>query len=204
MPRFKLTGPKGGLLVRSATLGRVAAVLPGLVRRFNHVTVQANPAPIKGPVIPAHVPAPTRTRMVAWAHWSVEHASSFVYTEAAARSEMFHRTPGDLSGKIRADCSQWYVAVGHWCGVAALTDTDYTGTLLQKGTLVRVPKPGDVAVFGPGTGTHAAMVTERQGSDWWTIGFGHQGGPDRVLLTHMKAYFDQAGKPGVRFLAFTP
>jgi len=196
---FKLTGPKGGTLIRRATAARVAQVLPGLIRRFRRVTVTGNP-PLTNPL--PHTPPPVRTRMVAWAHWSLEHPGSFAYTETSRRSEMFHRAPGDLRGTIRADCSQWYAAIGHWCGLTVFADTDYTGTLLQKGQAVRVPKPGDCVIFGPGTGVHAGMVTERQGSDWWVVAFGHNP-PDRVLLSHLETYFTQAGKPGVRFLAFT-
>jgi len=155
---------------------------------------------------PAHVPATIRTRMVAWAHWGVEQRAHFIYDELAGRPIMFNRKPGDLSRPIHADCSQFYAAICHWVGLLGLTDTDYTGTLLQKGQLVPLvgARPGDAVIFGPGTGTHAAMLTERDGKDWWIIGFGHQGAPDRGLLSGTEQWFVQHGHPGVRFLSFTP
>jgi hypothetical protein len=199
---YKLTGPKGGVLVKKATLERVHKLLPGLVKRYGKVSVQSNP-PLVNP--PHHTDPPVRTQMVGWAHWGLAHQKIFSYTETAARSQMFHRKPGSTRGTIYADCSQFYASVGHWCGLKQFTDTDYTGTLLQKGTVVGVPKPGDCVIFGPGTGTHAAMITEHAGNDWWTVGFGHSpGAPDRVLLSSMEAYFRKAGHPGVRFLSFTP
>lgn len=164
-----------------------------------------NPAPVKRG--PKHTPAPVHSRrflMVGWAHWGIENRSKFVYDEGPGRSMMFHRKPGDASTPIHADCSQFYASICHWVGVPVVTDTDYTGTLLQKGKLVSLVNalPGDCVIWGGGTGEHAAMLSERAGHDWWTIGFGHQGAPDRVLLSAMDAYFIQAGHPGVRFLDF--
>lgn len=207
-PNYKLTGPKGGTIVKRAKFDRVKLILPGLVKRFGKVAVTANAAPIAGKKIPVHVPPPVpsvRLRMVAWAHWGVDHRASFVYDETVGRSKMFHRKPGDASTPIHADCSQFYAAICHWVGIASTTDTDYTGTLLQKGKKVTAPKPGDCAIFGPGTGAHAVMVTEPAGDkDWWCIGFGHQGAPDRVLLSVLETYFNLHKQPRVRFLAFTP
>lgn len=169
--------------------------------------VQGNKAVIVAP-FPVHSPSTVsavRLHMVHWAHWGVENRNHFIYTETARRSVMFHRKPGDLSGgPIYADCSQFYSAIGHWCGIHTLTDTDYTGTLLSKGKQVPVPAPGDCVIFGGGNGDHAAMITEKAaGKDWWTIGFGHQGAPERVLLSGMTAWFKQHGMPGVRYRSFS-
>lgn len=156
-----------------------------------------------------HVPPPAatvhRVALVHWAHWGVSNAAHFVYDESSRRSEMFHRKPGDVTTPIHADCSQFYASLCHWVGIGKTNDRDYTGTLLEKGEPVDLAhaQPGDCVIWGPGTGTHAAMLTEKSGSDWWTIGFGHQGAPDRVLLSALNAYFAQTGHPGVRILDFT-
>lgn len=157
--------------------------------------------PLKNP--PAHTDIEQAKQVVTWAHWGVLHRASFVYTESAQRSEMFHRTPGALTGRIYADCSQFVASILHWVGVKTVTDTDFTGTLLQKGKPLGAPRAGCVVIWGPGTGTHAAFITEKNGTnDWWTIGFGHQGAPDRVALSAMNTYFAKAGHPGTRFLDF--
>lgn len=172
---------------------------------------QGHPPPIYGNPSafatggPKPAPPSPRARMVYWAQWGVLHQQLFEYHESAPqRSEMFHLALGQVGagGKIRADCSQWYSAIAAKAGgVQGLTDQDYTGTLLQKGRLVQKPKPGDCAIFGGGTGRHAAMVTY----NGYTIGFGHSpGAPDRVKLSDMIAWFAQHGYPGVRYLAFLP
>jgi hypothetical protein len=140
-------------------------------------------------------------RIVAMANESLRFAGHMTYTETAARSELFHRKPGDFNG-AHADCSQLVASILHWLGVTTVTATDYTGTLIEKGKQIARPRPGCVAIWGPHTGAHAAFVTEKVGNDWMTVGFGHQGAPDRNLLSGMNIYFDSVGQPGVRFLWF--
>jgi hypothetical protein len=90
----------------------------------------------------------------------------------------------------------------HWSGVMkGLNDTDFTGTLIEKGTLVRSPREGDIVIWGPGTGAHTAFWV----GEGFTVGFGHSpGAPDRVAETDMNAYFISVGQPGVRYFSFTP
>lgn len=149
---------------------------------------------------PPHVPPSKRAAMIHWAQWGVLNNAKFEYTQShPQRSEMFHREPGDLKGIITADCSQFYAAIAHWCGVPGMTDTDYTGTLLEKGKIVRTPTPGDGILFGGGTGEHIAMVTY----NGYCIGFGHSpGAPNRVKRFDMIAWFKDHGHPGVRYLSF--
>jgi hypothetical protein len=139
--------------------------------------------------------------VVHYAQVAVLHQAAFSYTQGPQRSELFHRHPGDFRPTVHSDCSQFVSALYHWVGVAGLTDTDYTGTLLEKGKPVVKPKAADTVIFGGGTGEHAALVT------WngFTIGFGHSpGAPNRVKLADMVAWFQAHGHPGVRFLAFLP
>lgn len=165
--------------------------------------IQAN-APINtlGDVLP-HVPTSPRAEIVYWCQWSVLHQSRFRYTMGPDRHEMFDYFNLLTEGKrvIRADCSQFAAALLHHVGVKKVNNLDYTGTLLDKGTRVSPSKakPGDVIIFGGGTGKHAAIKTY----NGFCIGFGHwPGAPDRTKITDMSAWFLSHGYPGVRYLSF--
>jgi len=167
--------------------------------RRNKGSLQGNPA-LNRP--PAHTALEEAKRVVAFAHLGLAFAGQMTYSEGSDRSQLFHRAAGQFAG-AHADCSQFVSSILHWVGVKTVTDTDYTGTLLQKGKPLAKPQPGCVAVWGPGAGVHTALVSEKAGTnDWWCIGFGHQGAPDRVTLSNLNAYFDRIGQPGVRFLNF--
>lgn len=131
----------------------------------------------------------------------LQYAGRMIYSEGPDRSELFHRKPLHYLD-AHADCSQDVASNLHWLGVKTVTDTDYTGTLLEKGKLVDGPAIGRVAIWGPGTGAHAAVCTEEINGVWYVVGFGHQGAPDRNTLASMNAYFDAIGEPGVRYLEF--
>lgn len=173
------------------------------------MTVQGNgnPSPFTKKPPPAHVPAPKppalsveRLNVLRWCEWGQQNTASFHYTESAQRDQMFHLKPGVIpAGGIHADCSQFVSAVLHWSGVKGLTDTDYTGTLLRKGKTVSSPVEGDVVIWGPDTGVHAAFYV----GDRFTVGFGHSpGAPNRVSLSAMNAYFASVHEPMVRYLSF--
>lgn len=156
------------------------------------------------PAIAVHHQAPSKgATIVHWATWALNTLRGKLnYSETAERSQMFHCHPGVVSTGTHADCSQFYATCAHWAGVTTVDDKDFTGTLLKKGHLVAVPEPGDCVIFGGGDGEHAGVMAERDSNDWWVIGFGHQGAPDRVLLSQLETYFRNAGHPGVRFLRF--
>lgn len=159
-----------------------------------------NASVFEGHSPPAHVPS-QRASMVGWANWGVANCAHFFYDETAERSMMFNLKPGDLSKTIHADCSQFYSSCAHWSGVQGLTDTDYTGTLLEKGKALTAAeaKPGDCVIWGPGTGEHAAMFV----AGGYAIGFGHQGAPDRVAISDITTWMEENGHGSeVRYLAF--
>ena len=165
-------------------------------------------APPSHPISPRPHPFPNpqdlfAKKIAAYCNMSLSYAGKMSYTESAARSQLFHRKPGAFGG-ASADCSQYVSSILHWLGNKSVNDRDYTGTLLQKGKMIPKPVPGCVAVWGPGTGAHTAFITEhiKGGSDWYCVGFGHQGAPDRNTLHGMNAYFDSVGQPGVRYLSF--
>lgn len=166
--------------------------------RIGGVTVTGN-APLKKP--PSHMPLELVAKVVAFAHAGLAARGQMYYSTSANRSQLFNRKPGDFIG-AHADCSQFVSSILHWVGCKKVDQYDYTGTLLQKGKHISSPKVGCVVIFGAAPGEHAALITEKDSHGWWTIGFGHQGAPDRVTLANMRAYFDNAGHPGVTYLDF--
>lgn len=156
--------------------------------------------------LPAPKPKTANTlsrKIVNSCHLSLDAAGKITYTQGVGRRALFHRPVNSFAGSS-ADCSQFCAAIMHWHGVKGLSDTDYTGTLLKKGKLIPAPKVGCVVIWGPGTGAHAAFITAKVGlTDWMTVGFGHQGAPDRNLLSSMNRYFRSVNEPGVRFLSFS-
>jgi hypothetical protein len=169
-------------------------------RRVTSVTVVSN-APIKPQ---PHHPLTLEQKIVAYCHQSLQYAGKMYYTETALRSQLFHRKPGEFSD-AHADCSQFGSSILHWLGIVKAADTDWTGSMLKKYPVVTGKAPGRGVIWGPGTGDHFAILTEKteDGSDWYVVGFGHQSAPDRSTLSGMSKYFHDLGKPGVRFLNLT-
>lgn len=168
--------------------------------RISKVTVVGNP-PLKKPA--AHTGAELVQKIVGFCHSSLSFRGRMYYTMTGARVGLFHRQPGDFQG-AECDCSQYGSSILHWCGIRKATDTDATGSMLQKYKHIQNPKVGCGVVFGAAPGEHFAFITEKDKSGvYWTVGFGHQGGPDRVSLPNMKSYFAGAGHPGVTYLDFT-
>lgn len=182
-------------------------------------TVYANPAPIdpKHPKAPKHVPLPkghTPSRaqtfeagVVRYCARALGFAGKMVYSMGGDRSQLFAHKPGDFEG-AHADCSQFVSAIAHWLGCTWVTATDWTGSLLEKaaklGKLRTAPAVGLGAVFGPNSGEHIGWITGKtpDGMDWYVVGFGWSGAPDRSTLSGMLAYFEARGFPGVRYIDF--
>lgn len=167
-------------------------------------------APKSHPLPPGHpghkathaAGASLEEQIVALAHQSLGFAGKMTYSEGPDRAMLFHRAKGDFD-RAHADCSQLGASILHWLGNQHVTDTDYTGTLLQKARIVAAPAAGLGAIWGPGTGAHFAWITEEIGGVWYVVGFGHQGAPDRNTLSGMNQYFASVGEPGVRYLDFS-
>jgi len=121
-----------------------------------------------------------RQNIVDWAKWGVENHAQFNYTEGSTRMEGVHK-PGVLPAD--ADCSAFVTYCYSWAGAAdpngqGFNGTGYTGTLLAHGTHIPLEQvvPGDVIVYGAGTGDHTALVVEA-GTDPLTVSHGQQGDP---------------------------
>lgn len=185
---YRILGPKGHLIVRKASAARVKQLLPALRKRFGHVRVVAlvvRPTP--------------REKVVAWAKWGVRNEPRIHYTELSARSAWLKRRPGFTP--LWTDCSGFVTACYRWAAApdpngVAYAYVGYTGTLLSHGRDVPAgeARPGDIVVYGPGTGVHTAVVVEA-GIDPLTVSHGREGGPEYVRVS-------QDNRQPVRYRAY--
>lgn len=140
-----------------------------------------------------------RQAIVNWANWGQVNRAGFTYTEGPQRmSSIGH--PGQLP--CYCDCSAFVTYCYNWAGAPdpngqGYNGTGYTGTLLANGQPIDVSQviPGDVVVYGPGTGEHTALIV-RGGPDPLTVSMGQQGDPNYVLVS-------QDGRQPQRFLRFS-
>jgi len=151
-----------------------------------------------------------RAKMVAWARWCIAHNALFDYTEGPGRMSMVALPPGETTRRIAADCSGFATGCAKWAGAPDPNNLHfdgqgYTGTML--GHCRHIPlaevRPGDLVVYGPGTGEHVAVVvalSKRGGRivDLELASHGQQGDPREVLHSVEQAYHD----PPARFLSF--
>ncbi len=105
-----------------------------------------------------------RDQIVRWGKWGVINHSKFTYTEGPTRMEGVHK-PGVLPWQ--GDCSAWVTCCYSWSKAPDPNGLNYdgegyTGTLLSHGKKITLKEalPGDIVVFGPGTGVHAALIVE--------------------------------------------
>lgn len=113
-----------------------------------------------------------RRRVVKWARWAIKHSAAFDYTEGLDRASWLNLKPGHLmlpSHTIDTDCSGFVTLCYKWSklpdpnGLAYKT-LGYTGTLLdhaeKDGHILTVIEglPGDILVYGPGTGVHTVII----------------------------------------------
>jgi cell wall-associated NlpC family hydrolase len=129
-----------------------------------------------------------RFQIVKWAMWAVsdQHTKSdWHYSE----SRPFHLVN---NGPFIFDCSG-FVTWCYWRAGASDPNTmnydgyGYTGTLLHGKRIQQSQlHKGDVVVFGPGVGVHAALVVEVAG-DPLCASHGRQGDPSLVRLSALNS-----------------
>lgn len=152
-----------------------------------------------------------RNAAVAWAlydvaHKSIDGALVFHYSEGSDRMDWATKTP--LARPWFGDCSS-HDTFCVWCaggkdinGLPYSEQAGYTGTILShnehialyvktmrrvKGVVGLVPftrllvRPGDLVVYGAGTGVHTAFVVKR-GLNPLTVSMGQEGDPSLVYV----------------------
>ena len=142
--------------------------------------------------------ADVRSKIVEWAKWGVANHAGFTYTEGPQRMEGI----GHPGVPCHADCSAFVTLCYNWSGAPdpnglGYNGTGYTGTLLGHGTPITKEQalPGDIIVYGPGTGWHTALIVEA-GPDPLTVSHGEQGDPNYIRVS-------QDGRQPQRYLRFS-
>lgn len=138
-----------------------------------------------------------RNDIVNAAKWSVANKAGWHYSEGPDRMEGI----GHPFKPCHSDCSAFVTLMYNWCGAAdpnglGYNGTGYTGTLLGHGQAISLSPvvPGDVIVYGPGTGEHTALIVEA-GPDPLTVSMGQEGDPSYVRVS-------QDGRQPQRYLRF--
>lgn len=137
-------------------------------------------------------------QILANAERGVAERGRFDYTEGPRRMAFVHRPWPAPPVRITCDCS---AAVTYWFAWAGAPDPNglnydgygFTGTLLSHDQHVAAisrlnrrilrerVRPGDLVIYGPGSGWHVGIVVEVSPlGDALTISHGRQGDPSRV------------------------
>jgi hypothetical protein len=94
-----------------------------------------------------------------------------------------------------ADCSSFVTGIARWAGCSDPNGLHYrygfTGTLLNHCNHIPPAnaKPGDLIVYGPGSGHHVVVIVAPGGDgDLEVVSHGHQGTPELILHSIMAQY----------------
>jgi len=127
-----------------------------------------------------------RANIVEWAKWFADnkHTHPFEYSEGSNRMSAIGVWP--VKFPVTCDCSA-FVTLCYWLSGAAdpngqnYDHEGYTGTLISHGHEIPAGNvaPGDVVIYGPGTGWHTAIVVEG-GRTPLTVSMGQNGDPSYV------------------------
>ena len=130
-----------------------------------------------------------RQKLVAAAKWGVPRESAIHYSEGPIRSQAITQPFTKLP--LTTDCSGYVTRCYKEAGLPdpnglGYKQLGYTGTLLSGAheilTDVSKALPGDLIVYGPGTGWHVAMIVEA-GKDPLTVSHGQESGPEYVRVS---------------------
>lgn len=129
--------------------------------------------------------ADVRAQIVQWARWGPPNHDGFTYDEVRPMPSINNK-PGELPWT--GDCSSWVTTCYKWAGCPdpngeGYDGEGYTGTLLSRGKRLAVEAvlPGDVVVYGAGTGVHTAVIVEG-GANPLTSSMGRPGDPELVTV----------------------
>ena len=123
-----------------------------------------------------------KAAIVNWAKWGVAHEPQIHYEE-------IRPMPLSASLPLTTDCSGFVTLCYYLAGAPdpnglGYNHYGYTGTLLNHGQQIELKdvQPGDVIVYGPGTGWHTALIIEG-GPDPLTVSHGDEAGPGIVRVS---------------------
>jgi cell wall-associated NlpC family hydrolase len=145
----------------------------------------------------AKVKAPaltSRQKIVKWARWGVTNTRAIHYTETPARADWLHRSKTAKLLPLSTDCSGFATFCYRQAGLTdpnglSYKELGYTGDMLEHAektghilTDIAKAKPGDLIVYGPGTGEHVAIIVEA-GADPLTVSHGQESEPALVRVS---------------------
>lgn len=159
---------------------------------------------------PPHTPVDVRQKIVDWANWFVQNKNK---RKTKVHYAEIRPIPHTLKFPMTTDCSGFVTLLHQLAGAAdpngyGFNGQGYTGTLLTHGRHI-VPSavlPGDIVIYGAGTGEHAAVIVKVHGNDFLTVSHGQEGDPSycwvsKPLHTPQGGYAIDGRKP-VTFLRF--
>jgi hypothetical protein len=123
--------------------------------------------------------------IVANAHWGVAHNAQIHYAQSRPIDGIHHPRKLPLS----TDCSGFATDCLKWAGAPDPNGRNYdgfgyTGTMLSACAHIsrHQARPGDLVVFGPGTGEHVVIIVGT-GPDPAVVSHGQEAGPIQVPLS---------------------
>lgn len=133
---------------------------------------------------------PIRMRIVDAARYGIAHAAQIHYTEDMRRddwlAQLSKEDPPQFPLPLWTDCSGFATLCYYLAGAPDpnglhYQKVGYTGTMLDTGKKVQVPEPGDLIVYGPGTGHHVVIYLDTWRGAWRVASHGNEYGPNLVL-----------------------
>ncbi len=132
-----------------------------------------------------------REHVVANARWGIAHEPQIHYEQLRPMEglQAARKLP------LHTDCSGFSTLCYAWAGAPdpnglGYDGSGYTGTLLRH--MQRIPQnavqPGDLVVWGPGTGHHVALVLESEGNDPVLCSHGQEKGPLEIRFSVESQY----------------
>lgn len=135
-----------------------------------------------------------RQRIVRWARWGVANTAAIHYTEGPHRAHWLTRPRIAKQLPLYTDCSGFATFCYRQAGLPDPNGLDYktlgyTGTLLDNAqhhhmilTDISKARPGDLIIYGPGTGAHVAIIVQA-GRDPLTVSHGQESEPAYVRVS---------------------
>jgi len=124
-----------------------------------------------------------RPGIVAWARWGVANKAQIHYQQVRP-------FPLNSNLPLTTDCSGYATLCYFLAGAPDPNGLNYnhygyTGSLLQHGKKISLSEaqPGDLIVYGAGTGDHVAIIVENDGKDPMTISMGQDSDPSYVKVS---------------------
>ena len=147
-----------------------------------------------------------REAIVANAIWGVEKTDQIHYSQGGTRLEGLDRSRGL---PLQTDCSAFVTLCFNWAGAPNPNGGDYspkgpayTGSLLKgcRRIAKSAVQPGDLVVWGAGTGDHVCLVVE-PGEDPMLVSHGQEKGPVKLRFSDENRYQASVGHGQVTWLS---